>query len=302
MAETTADILIDRLIDWGVSHVFGLPGDGINGIMEALRKKQDKVRFIQVRHEEAAAFMACAYAKYTGKLGVCLATSGPGGIHLLNGLYDAKLDGQPVLAITGHAFHDLIDTHTQQDVDLDRLFADVTVYNARVMGCAHVQNVTDLACRTASNFRGVSHINIPTDIQSEKSDAASKRNVPCHTTSVSAQSARLPDGREVAHAAAVLNEGKKIAILVGQGALDARDEVIAVAEKLGAPIIKALLGKAVVPEIIARIRRGQFAHSAPCVVEADDSFNPDRVLVGLSRKNIKSPCPECKNTNTNEVS
>jgi pyruvate dehydrogenase (quinone) len=152
VAETTADILVERLIEWGVKDVFGLPGDGINGVMEALRKQQAKIRFIHVRHEEAAAFMACAYAKYTGKLGVCLATSGPGGIHLLNGLYDAKLDGQPVLAITGHAFHDLIDTHTQQDVDLDRLFSDVTVYNARVMGSAHVRSVTDLACRTAINF------------------------------------------------------------------------------------------------------------------------------------------------------
>ena len=125
MTCTAADILIDSLEDWGVEVVFGLPGDGINGIMDALRQRQDKVRFIQVRHEESAAFMACGYAKYTGKLGVCLATSGPGGIHLLNGLYDAKLDGQPVLAITGHHYHDLIDTHSQQDVNLDRLLADV---------------------------------------------------------------------------------------------------------------------------------------------------------------------------------
>src|SRR5579862_2089366 len=132
MPETTSDILIDRLIHWKVSEVFGLPGDGINGIMESLRKRQDKIRFIHVRHEEAAAFMACAYAKYTGKLGVCLATSGPGAIHLLNGLYDAKLDGQPVLAITGLAFHDLIGTLAQQDVELDKLFEDVTVFNQRV--------------------------------------------------------------------------------------------------------------------------------------------------------------------------
>jgi pyruvate dehydrogenase (quinone)/pyruvate oxidase len=122
MATTAADILIDSLRDWGVEIIFGLPGDGINGMMEALRRRQEEIRFIQVRHEEAAAFMACGYAKYTGKLGVCLATSGPGGIHLLNGLYDAKLDGQPVLAITGHHYHDLIDTHAQQDVNLDRLF------------------------------------------------------------------------------------------------------------------------------------------------------------------------------------
>jgi len=122
MSATAAEILVDTLFDWHVETIFGLPGDGINGIMEALRKAQDKIRFIQVSHEEAAAFMACGYAKYTGKLGCCLATSGPGGIHLLNGLHDAKLDGAPVLAITGLQFHDLIGTHTQQDVALDRLF------------------------------------------------------------------------------------------------------------------------------------------------------------------------------------
>src|SRR2546425_8846618 len=139
MATTASDVLVDTLIEWGVEVIFGLPGDGINGIMESLRQKQERIRFIQVRHEEAAAFMACGYAKYTGKLGVCVATSGPGGIHLLNGLYDAKLDGQPVLAITGHAFHDLIDTHTQPDVNPDRGFADVDVYNTRTMGMSHVQ-------------------------------------------------------------------------------------------------------------------------------------------------------------------
>src|ERR671921_1970787 len=162
---TTSDVIVDRLIDWGVSVVFGLPGDGINGIMEALRTRQDRIRFVQVRHEEAAAFMACGYAKYTGKLGVCLATSGPGGIHLLNGLYDAKLDGQPVLAITGHTFHDLIGTHYQQDVDLDKLFIDVAAFNQRVMGPAHVCNVVDEAVKTAVAKRTVAHITIPKDIQ-----------------------------------------------------------------------------------------------------------------------------------------
>src|SRR5689334_10341524 len=160
-----AEVLIDRLIDWGVDVVFGLPGDGINGIMESLRTHQEKIRFIQVRHEEAAAFMACGYAKFTGKLGVCLATSGPGGIHLLNGLYDAKLDGQPVLAITGLQFHDLIGTHTQQDVALDRLFIDVSVYNERIMGAAHARNITELACRTALARKGVAHITVPVDVQ-----------------------------------------------------------------------------------------------------------------------------------------
>src|SRR5205085_5800062 len=139
--KTVAELLIDRLIDWGVETIFGLPGDGINGLFEALRTRQDKLRFIQVRHEEAAAFAACGYAKYSHRLGVCLATSGPGGIHLLNGLYDAKFDGQPVLAITGHTFHDLIGTHFQQDVALDRLFMDVAAYNERITGPAHVYNV-----------------------------------------------------------------------------------------------------------------------------------------------------------------
>lgn len=176
MANTAADILLDTICDWGVDVIFGLPGDGINGLMEALRKRADQIRFIQVRHEESAAFMACAYAKYTGKLGVCLATSGPGGIHLLNGLYDAKLDRQPVLAITGHHFHDLIDTHAQQDVNLDRLFADVAVYNTRVMGASHVANVADLACRTALSYRGVAHINFPVDLQEQSGGERSKRN------------------------------------------------------------------------------------------------------------------------------
>src|SRR5438094_1240946 len=155
MANTAADVLIDTIHDWGVEVIFGIPGDGINGIMEALRKRQEKIRFIQVRHEEAAAFAACGYAKFSGRLGCCLATSGPGGIHLLNGLYDAKMDGQPVLAITGHHYHDLIDTQAQQDVDLDRVFADVAVYSTRVMGPEHVESVADLACRGALSRRGV---------------------------------------------------------------------------------------------------------------------------------------------------
>src|SRR5216117_2221563 len=160
MAETAADILVETLQAWGVEVVFGLPGDGINGIMEALRKRREQIRFVHVRHEESAAFMACAYAKYTGKLGVCLATSGPGGIHLLNGLYDAKADGQPVLALTGLAHHDLLGTNSQQDVELDKLFMDVAVYNQRIMGPSHVENVADLACRTALSYRGVAHLTI----------------------------------------------------------------------------------------------------------------------------------------------
>jgi pyruvate dehydrogenase (quinone) len=248
MTPTAADVLIETLIDWGVDVVFGLPGDGINGIMEALRKRQKEVRFIQVRHEESAAFMACAFAKYTGKLGVCLATSGPGGIHLLNGLYDAKLDGQPVLAITGHHYHDLIDTHAQQDVDLDRVFIDVAVYNARVMGPSHVEQVANLACRTALSYRGVAHINFPVDLQEHDVDEHSKRNVPGHTSKVFAARSGLPDDEDVKAAARVLNSGKKVAILAGQGALAATDELEQAAEILAAPIIKPLLGKAAVPD------------------------------------------------------
>src|SRR5437763_2475555 len=163
MAKTAGDVLVETMLDWDISTIFGIPGDGVNGIIESFRKNQDKIRFIQVRHEEAAAFMACGYAKFTGKLGVCIATSGPGGIHLLNGLYDAKLDGQPVLAITGLQFHDLIHTHSQQDVELDKLFMDVATYNARIMGPSHVENVADLACRTALAYRCVSHITMPVD-------------------------------------------------------------------------------------------------------------------------------------------
>jgi pyruvate dehydrogenase (quinone) len=248
MSQTAADILIDMLHDWGVEVVFGMPGDGINGIMEALRKCQDRIRFIQVRHEEAAAFMACGYAKYTGRLGVCLATSGPGGLHLLNGLYDAKMDGQPVLAITGHHYHDLIDTHAQQDVDLDRVFEDVAVYNTRVMGPAHVENVTHLACRTALSYRGVAHINFPVDFQEHTVDDRSKRNLPKRETDVLARSARLPDEADVRHAAEILNQGRRVAIMAGRGALGATDELEQLAETLAAPVIKPLLGKAAIPD------------------------------------------------------
>src|SRR3954451_24561552 len=186
MGRTTADLLVDRLIAWGVDTIFGLPGDGINGIFEALRTHQDQLRFIQVRHEEAAAFAGCGYAKYTGRLGVCIATSGPGGVHLLNGLYDAKCDGQPVLAITGHTFHDLIGTHYQQDVDLDKLFMDVAAYNQRIMGAAHVVNVVDEAIKTALAYRTVAHITVPKDIQdwTTKKEARSAANVAAHSANL----------------------------------------------------------------------------------------------------------------------
>jgi pyruvate dehydrogenase (quinone) len=248
--QTAADVMIDTLHQWGVDTVFGIPGDGINGIIEALRKRQEDIRFIQTRHEEAAAFAATAYAKLTGKLGVCVATSGPGGIHLLNGLYDAKLDGAPVLAITGLQFHDLINTHTQQDVELDKLFQDVTVYNCRIMGPAHAENATELACRTALARRGVAHITMPVDMQTQPVDKAprSPRNVPHHISNVMASRPGWPSDDALKEAADILNKGKKIVILAGRGAIGAGDQLEQVAEKLGAVIAKALLGKGCVPD------------------------------------------------------
>lgn len=244
-----SDVLVERLIAWGVDTIFGLPGDGINGVFEALRKQQDRIRFIHVRHEEAAAFMASAYAKFTGRLGVCIATSGPGGIHLLNGLYDAKMDHSPVLAITGMQHSDLIGTFTQQDVALDKLFIDVTVYNERVMNGAHMESVADLAIRSALTSRGVAHITIPVDVQTQEvKQGRTPRNPVHHTSAVAAYFEQLPARIELEHAADILNRGKKIAILAGQGALHATQELETIADTLGAPIIKALLGKAAVPD------------------------------------------------------
>jgi pyruvate dehydrogenase (quinone)/pyruvate oxidase len=250
MARTAAELLVDRLIDWGVSVIFGLPGDGINGIMEALRQRQDEIRFIQVRHEESAAFMACGYAKYTGKLGVCLATSGPGAIHLLNGLYDAKNDFAPVLAITGHTYHDLIGTHYQQDVNVVGLYGDVALYNNQITGAQHVIAVTDMACRKALSERGVSHLNFPVDLQEQtlSDDEKSMMKAGEHTSSAWTRPVLVPSDTQIAAAAELLNAEGKTAILCGQGALGCGDLLEELAEKLGAPIIKALLGKAVLPD------------------------------------------------------
>jgi pyruvate dehydrogenase (quinone) len=248
MAKTGGDILVETLMKWGVEVVFGLPGDGINEVMEALRTRQDKIRFIQVRHEESAAFMACGYAKYTGRLGACLATSGPGGIHLLNGLYDAKMDGQPVIAIAGQHYHDLLDTHSQQDVDLERVYMDVSVYNARIMGPEHVHNVTELACRKALNCRGVSCITFPVDFQSAKPSRISERNIENRVSDIYAPRLVCPSDHDLKRAADVLNTGQKIAILAGRGALGCTLELEHLADILAAPIIKPLLGKACVPD------------------------------------------------------
>jgi pyruvate dehydrogenase (quinone) len=250
MARNGSDILIDCLMAWGVDTIFGMPGDGINGLMEAIRKRQGKVRFIQVRHEESAALMACAHSKWTGRIGCCLATTGPGGVHLLNGLYDAKADRASVIAITGMPYHDLIDTFTQQDVDLAKLFSDVAAHSTRIMSAAHVENAVSLACRIACSQHTVTHVSIPTDVQEETVEDAdpSTRNVQHHVSFARQESERIPEEEGVARALEILNGGKRIAILAGHGALDAREELLEIAELLGAPIVKALLGKGAIPD------------------------------------------------------
>src|SRR3954469_18468473 len=214
-----SDILIDTLVEWGVEVVFGLPGDGINGIMEALRTRQERIRFVQARHEESAAFMACAYAKWSGKLGVCLATTGPGGTNLLTGLYDAKFDRAPVLAITGLPYHDLVGTFTQQDIDHTKVFQDVAAFTTAVTGAQHVRQATILACRTALSERGVAHLALPVDAQEQplEADKPSPRHKAEPTTAY-VESARLPEHAAIDEALAVLSAGRKIAILAGQGA------------------------------------------------------------------------------------
>jgi pyruvate dehydrogenase (quinone) len=252
MAAIVSEALIERLADWGVDTIFGLPGDGINGIMEGLRRQSDRVQFFLVHHEEAAAFMATAYAKATGKLGVCLATSGPGAIHLLNGLYDAKLDHVPVLAITGMQETSVLGTGYQQEVHTDKLYADVAEYNLVIENPAQVPGVVDIAVRNALARRGVAHLSFPNDIQVADADADPYQHVAPARPPKTSPIYLPPPGRARAEdleaAARVLNEGEKIAILAGAGALHAREEVLAVADKLGAPVIKTLSGKAVIPD------------------------------------------------------
>jgi pyruvate dehydrogenase (quinone) len=246
----TADLVFERLKDWGVSMVFGMPGDGINGFIEALRARQKDIRFIQVRHEEAAALMACGYAKYTGRLGVCLATSGPGAIHLLNGLYDAKLDGAPVLALTGQTYHDLVGTRYQQEVDLLSLFKDVSVYNQQLLSSGQAEALVDAGCRAALGCRGVAHLTCPVDLQEQSlsQDEPSAKKVANHTSSAWTPPIVIPQDYDLEAAASLLNAGKKTVILAGQGALKAGEEVELCADRLAAPVVKPLLGKAAIPD------------------------------------------------------
>lgn len=245
-----ADVLIETLIEWDVDVVFGLPGDGINGIVEALRVRSDRIRFVQARHEQAAAFMACAYSKWTGRIGVCIATSGPGGTNLLTGLYDAKLDQASVVAITGMQFHDLAQTFTQQDVDLVRLFSDVAIFNVHVTDAAHMESVASLACRSARSMRGVAHLSIASDVQELDLEEShrSKRNRAGHTPQGWFEAQRIPHDQDLDRAAGLLNAASRVMILAGRGALEAREELERCAETLAAPVAKALLGKAVLPD------------------------------------------------------
>jgi pyruvate dehydrogenase (quinone) len=250
MAKTTGDVIVEKLLDWGVDTVFGLPGDGINGIFESLRKNREKIRFIQVRHEEAAAFAAGGYAKFTGRLGVCFATSGPGAIHLLNGLYDAKMDHAPVLAITGHSYHDMIGTHFQQEIDIIPLFKDVAEYNQMILGAEHAYALVDAACRSALSRKSVAHLTCPADIQdlTLSDETASQQQVQGHTSTSWRPPIVVPQMETFKSAAALLNSGKKTVILAGAGALGATDELERLADTLAAPIAKPLLGKACVPD------------------------------------------------------
>jgi pyruvate dehydrogenase (quinone) len=271
VGKTASDVLVERLIAWGVDTVFGLPGDGVNGIIEAFREQQDTIRFIQVRHEEAAAFAACAYAKFTGKLGVCVATSGPGAIHLLNGLYDAKMDGAPVLALTGQQYSDLLGTHYQQEVNLLGLYADVAAFNMQCQGPNDVYNLVNIACRVALSQRTVAHLTFPIDYQvaSAKRQWNEEPGGPPMTAgqvtqyqpgfyaanldgdtgaSIERPASPIPGAVQLQAAANILNHGSKIAILAGHGAIHGSDLLEKLADTLAAPIVKALLGKGAVPD------------------------------------------------------
>lgn len=249
MSMTVGDFLVERLYEWGVRRIYGYPGDGINGVFGALNRAQGKIRFIQARHEEMAAFMACAHAKFTGELGVCIATSGPGASHLVTGLYDARMDHMPVLAISGQQARAALGGHYQQELDLVSLFKDVAgafVQQASVP--AQVRHLLDRAVRTAVGERRVTALILPNDLQDMEYTAPRHKHGTVHSGVGYRKPSVVPYEEDLRKAAEVLNAGKKVAILVGAGALHATDEVIAIAEKLGAGVAKALLGKAAVPD------------------------------------------------------
>jgi pyruvate dehydrogenase (quinone) len=253
MGKTAGDYLCERLIEWGVDTIYGFPGDGINGILGALRRHEGQLRFIQTRHEEMASFMACGHAKFTGEVGVCLATSGPGAIHLLNGLYDAKLDHRPVVAIVGQTFARAMGGDFQQEVNLLQLYSDVaSAYVQQVTEPSTIRHMLDRAMRIAQAERTVTCVIVPADIQDM--DAVPEQPLKTHTVHSGVgwwPPRQIPSTEQLQTAADILNAGERVAILVGQGALDATDEVLAVADALGAGVAKALLGKAAIPDDVA---------------------------------------------------
>ena len=251
MSHTTSDFLVQRLFDWGVRRVYGYPGDGINGIMGALDRADGKIDFVQVRHEEMAAFMACAHAKFTGEVGVCLATSGPGAIHLLNGLYDAKLDHQPVVAIVGQSSRMAMGGSYQQEVDLQTLFKDVaSEYVHTAMVPAQMRHLIDRAIRIARAERTVTCIIVPHDLQEEKMAEPPHKHSTVHSGIGFSTPRVVPRDEDLRRAADVLNAGERVAMLIGIGAAGAAAEVIEAADLLGSGVAKALLGKAVLPDAL----------------------------------------------------
>ncbi len=250
MSDTTSDFLIKRLSEWGIKRIYGFPGDGINGVMGALNRAKDEMQFIQVRHEEMAAFMACAHAKFTGEVGVCMATSGPGAIHLLNGLYDAKMDHQPVVAIVGQQARSALGGSYQQEVDLISLFKDVAhEYVHMASTPEQIRQLVDRAVRIAKSERTVTCIILPNDVQEmDAVETPPRKHGTIHSGVGYSSPYIVPKDKDLKHAADVLNSGKKVAMLVGAGALGATDEVIQVANILGAGVAKALLGRAALPD------------------------------------------------------
>jgi pyruvate dehydrogenase (quinone) len=249
MAELVADFVLDRLTQWGVRRVFGYPGDGINGFLGAFDRAAGDPEFIQVRHEEMAAFMACSHAKFAGEVGVCIATSGPGAIHLLNGLYDAKLDHQPVVALIGQQKRMSLGAEYQQEVDLQVLFKDVSEFVQVCMEPAQARHLVDRAVRIALDRLTVATVVFPNDVQEEEAQESPPRMHGAVYSSVGyARPHMIPPEPDLDRAAEILNGGERVAMLVGQGAAGAVDEVVETAETLGAGVAKALLGRAVLPD------------------------------------------------------
>ncbi|MGN6323380.1 MAG: thiamine pyrophosphate-requiring protein [Dyella sp.] len=246
---TVGDFIVERLHDWGVRRIYGYPGDGINGVFGALNRAHGKIEFIQARHEEMAAFMASAHAKFTGELGVCIATSGPGAAHLITGLYDARMDHMPVLAIAGQQARAALGGHYQQELDLSAMFKDVAGDFVQLASVpAQVRHIVDRAIRIAMHRRTVTAIILPNDLQEMPFEPPARKHGTVHSGIGYQKPKTVPYEADLKRAAEVLNAGKKVAILVGAGALQATDEVIAIADKLGAGAAKALLGKAVLPD------------------------------------------------------